>query len=644
MGFIPFRQSVFRRVLSVIALMIPLMFLTVGCGSGDSSEGGTESIPLTSPKNVSITPKSGALNLVWTKLASVTGVDATYEVWYGTEESLASATMVETNASITGQFVSTNIENLQNDTLYYIRVRAVYEGIGKAAFSNAFTASPIGKPTTPIISASGGWENMLEVVWNASPYATSYSVYWKKGATSNEPPADAEFKIINNNRTLITGVDNNETYRVWVKASNTAGDSSFTYTDTSSAPVTAIPVAPTDGNTSASAKSLVVRFSAVEQASAYKLRCSTENNLAGSEAVASEMSVEADSGTVSFTVPDLINKQTYYIWVQATNSLGASAYSAMGSGTPISRTELNGAIDYANAGFILGSATAEYIWADSPPVSVFLPANFFKRDPIDRLSRIRETAVGNLFCDGAAWYVRDQYPEDPIDFVFLNGGYIEGAIAPGDISVGKILGMIDSDAVSEDTLVIVSLKGSDLMSVFKTAAAVKHSGHGNSGTSGWGITSKEVSYTIRYRTIDPAITTITNTEGDLFRHGWIDFDGTSVGGSGTPEWAFNGEVLDPNKTYRVATTSWLADGHDGYLGFLQGTNRVNHTEFFWQAVAHYIYEMGTVTPYVTHHIKLIGGVPLNAPGWEEGPYYDLANQLDVNWIPPYDNTSLYEGF
>jgi len=637
------KKTTLGRIVSVFALMLPLMFL-VGCGSGSSGDGGTDSIPLSPPATVSVTAKQGELDLAWTQLASISDVTPTYEVWYGTQESLSAATMVQDNISIMGNYVSVTITGLQNDVTYYIRVRSVYEGYGKSPFSEVFTGMPIGKPTVPVITASGGWEGLLEVVWDASPYATSYKVYWEKGGTAAEPSASAGVQTVTDARTLISGVENGETYRVWVKAINTAGDSGYAYADVTASPASAAPAAPAEGNVTASAKSLVVRFPAVAQASGYRLRYATVNDPDGSEAQANEISAAPGSGTVTATVPNLTNGTLYYVWAQATNSVGASAFTYMGSGTPVSRTEADGPIDFTDLGFVLGKATAEYIWAESPPISVFLPADFSKRDPIDRLSRVRETAVGNLFCDGMEWYVNDRYPDEHIDFVFLNGGYIEGPIAQGDISVSKMRGMIDPDA-SADSLVVLSLTGENVVKLFKTAAQTKHSGHGNSGTSGWGITSSDVSYTIRYRTLNPAddpelnssAAAMTQSQEDIFRNGWIDFNGTSVGGSGTPEWKLNGQPIDLGKTYRIATSSWLADGHDDYLAFLHGTNRVNYDELVWQTVAHYIYEMMTVTPYVTHHIYLIGGVPLNPPGWEEGPYY-VFGQGDVNWVPPYSNT------
>jgi len=629
--------------------LLPLLlsaFITA-CGSGSSGDGGTESIPLSAPVTVSVTAKQGQLDLVWTNLASISDVSPTYEVWYGTQESLAAAEMVKDNIVITNNYVTVTITGLQNDVTYYVRVRSVYEGYGKSPFSEVFTGTPIGKPKTPEIMSSGGWEGLLEVVWNDSPYATSYKVYWEKGATTAEPSATAGVQTVTNARTLITGVENGESYRVWVKAINTAGDSGYAYADVTASPVSAAPAAPAEGNVTASAKSLIVKFPAVAQASGYTLRYSTVNDVNGSEAQASETGVAPASGTVSTTVSGLTNGTLYYVWAQATNSLGSSAFTYMGSGTPVSRTVAEGPIDFTDLGFVLGTATAEYIWAESPPVSAFLPADFFKRDPIDRLSRVRETALGDLFCDGMEWYVNDRYPDEHIDFVFLNGGYIEGAIAQGDITVSKMRGMIGTadDGGGESHLVVLSLTGENVVKLFKSAAQTKHSGHGNASTAGWGITSGDVSYTIRYRTLNPAddytqnssASVITRAQQDMFQNGWIDFDGTAVGGSGTPEWKLNGEPIDLGRTYRIATSSWLADGHGDYLAFLHATNRVNYDEAVWQTVSQYIYEMGSVTPYVTDHIHLIGGVPLNPPGWEEGPYY-VFGQGDVNWVPPYDNT------
>lgn len=610
MRFEHFGKFPAKTIIFVITALI-FSLLSISCGSSSSSDGGTSAIPLSSPKAVSVTPKSGSLDLVWTKVAPIQGVEATYEVWYGTEESLSSATMVPLTATIAGNHVSLTIPNLQNDITYYIRVRSVYPGFGKAEFSSAFTGAPIGKPPVPQITDQGGWENMLEAVWEDSPYATEYKIYWKKDGTGTEPPADASVKKTTRSRTLITGIDNGDTYRIWVQATNTAGDSAYTFTDASSQPADAVPSVPDNITVTGGGKALVVTWNAASQAARYKLAYSATNDIG----TATEITVSPDSGTVTAKIPELTNGQLYYVWIQAVNSMGVSAFSELFSGTPVSKSSIT-PINYSDMNFRLGKAEAEYIWAEQVPESVFFPDGRFS----DRLSRFRETAVGNLFCDGAAWYVRDQH--EPVDFVFLNGGYIEGPIAEGEILLGKVVGMIDPEA-GEDTLVVLTLKGNKVIELFKQAAAVKHSGRGNSGTSGWGIVSSEIRYTIQYRTVNPAMPPTTMEEEDAYRNGWIK--------PGTLK--FNGEDIDPNKSYRIATTSWLADAHDSYLAFLSATNRVNYPEYFWQVVAHYIYEMDSISPYTDGRIYLIGGVPLQAPGWEPGPLWVPG---DLNWTPPYN--------
>lgn len=140
--------------------------------------------------------------------------------------------------------MSLNIDNLTNGQLYFIYVRASYGSLGTASASAAFTGMPVAAPATPSITASSGWDGVLEVVWDKPQYAASYKVYWYKAGNTDAPHKDAKVSTVTGERTLITGVDNATSYRVWVQALNTAGESGYAFADVSATAVTAAPFSP----------------------------------------------------------------------------------------------------------------------------------------------------------------------------------------------------------------------------------------------------------------------------------------------------------------------------------------------------------------------------------------------------------------
>lgn len=625
MKLVQLGKSLIRHAGALLVVMA-LSVMLYSCGSGGSGsgdDGGTGSIPLSSPKNFVITPKSGKLDIAWTKLPSVLEVDATYEVWIGTTADNTQKTDIV--PAIAGNLVSCTVSTLADGTplvntnTYYVRLKAIYAGIGEADLSDAMPGMPVPVPASPVISSDSGYENMLEVVWNDVPYASSYKVYWKQGSTSATPDADAEGAVVSDPRILIKDTPNGSAYRVWVQSVNNAGLSGYDTADITPAAATAVPAVPTSTGFTAvtGSKTVTVSWAAVPYAAGYVLKYSTTSGSSKASGDAVEVDVDAQSGTVTQMVTGLTNGATYYFSVKAVNSQGESTYASIGSAVPASKAAA-APIDFSDIDFELGTAAGEYIFAEDVPASAFFPTGRSS----DRLTRFKETAVGNLFCDGTAWYVADKY--ENVDFVFLNGGYIEGPIAQGKITVGSMLRMIPAESL-EDTLAVVTLTGQQVIDLFRTAAAVVHTGRGSKNTGAYAMVSDAVNYTIQYKTWDDTGwttggTALSSTDVSQYQYGWIK-DGTLK---------INGVDVVPSATYRVATTSYLADGNEGYLTFLQSTNRIDHTEYLWEVVSNYIYEMGKVTPYLDGRVALIGGVPLQTPGWQKGA---------LDWTPPYDQTS-----
>jgi 2',3'-cyclic-nucleotide 2'-phosphodiesterase (5'-nucleotidase family) len=259
----------------------------------------------------------------------------------------------------------------------------------------------------------------------------------------------------------------------------------------------------------------------------------------------------------------------------------------------------------------LGRAAAEYIYAVDLPNSVFFPGG---RPNTDRLTRVQETALGNLFTDGVAWYVRNKLGQ-PIDFVFVNGSLINNVLPKGTITVGTIMGITQPDA-RIDKIFLLTMTGAQLKLFFQDLAGkaisiepgdvsgVVHTGRGGPHNTGFfGVVSREVRYTLEYLT-PPAV---APADYEPYYHGWIKAGTLTI----------NGASIVDTQNYRICTTDYLAAGEYYTALYTAGTNKTPTTVPFWQGVAEYIYDQGTVTPYLDGRIKIEGGVPLPPP-WVPG--------------------------
>ena len=79
------------------------------------------------------------------------------------------------------------------------------------------------------------------------------------------------------------------------------------------------------------------------------------------------------------------------------------------------------------------------------------------------------------------------------------------------------------------------------------------------------------------------------------------FDPASPEGKRVVEATVGGELLDPDKTYRVVTIDYLAGGGDGQETFLEGTNPTYGDAEVW-AAAQYIRAHSPVDPKVERRI------------------------------------------
>jgi hypothetical protein len=586
-------------LLSILHCLLSSCNSTVLEGGGSGS---TDDNPLVAPRAIQITALDSTLMVNWTRIAAAQGHDPSYEVWYAPTPHVENATMwCLAPPPSYGNLVSVYIPGLTNDVPYYVWVKADYGTLGKSNFCPMSVGIPVPPPEKPTLTVTGG-EGLLEVSWTADPHAYFYELGYVEGSNGNpSPPTSAEQWTIADPPITINGQQKGgyiitglqvRTYTVWVRAANTAGESE--YRRTSGTPVmveASAPSAPDQPTVTPGNKKLTVSWNAQARASSYKLYCGTGSNF--TSATPYLEAITPSFGVVSAEVILPANSERYYVWVVACNSQGDSAPSPSASGTPEAPVPIN----FSDVNFVIGSAQAEYIFSETNP-----PGPFPTSDALwDRLTRRKETALGNLFCDASAWYVRTKYDET-FDFMFLNGGYLDQPLNKGAITVGAIESIPPPDA-REDFYTIITLRGPELQLLFNQAAAVRNMGRGGRNTGGWGMVSAETRYTIVYPTPPSGA---TEAELELSYYGEIKPNSVTINGV-SPDFS-------ESATYRVCTANYLAAGGDGYTPFViamrdyPGVANVRNIRVpIWQGVCEYIYDKGKVIPLLDGRVKQEGG-------------------------------------
>ncbi len=180
---------------------------------------------------------------------------------------------------------------------------------------------------------------------------------------------------------------------------------------------------------------------------------------------------------------------------------------------------------------------------------------FFSKDV-----RKRETPLGNLVADSMLWYTKNM----GVDFALQNGGGIRSDIPKGEITKESIYGVLPF----ENSVVVLTLDGSTVQSLCDYIATI------SSGQGGFPQLSEGLSLTIN---------TVTETCEEIM---------------------IDGKPLDPNKTYKIATNSYLAAGGDGYTMLLNALDRYEHSLFLRDVLINYIkYLGGSIKPQTSGRIN-----------------------------------------
>ena len=170
-----------------------------------------------------------------------------------------------------------------------------------------------------------------------------------------------------------------------------------------------------------------------------------------------------------------------------------------------------------------------------------------------------ESLLVNLFGDS----LMEAGKEFGSQFAVTNSGGIRNDIESGEITFGTII----SAAPFPNELTILDLTGAQVEEMFEHAAGL---------TNGVLQVSSEVRMTY-------------NPEKEV--------------GKRITKLTINGEKIDKNKKYRVATNDFLANGGDGFSSFLDGTNRVGKGGYMvYSAMIDYISKRGTVSPQLEERV------------------------------------------
>ena len=186
----------------------------------------------------------------------------------------------------------------------------------------------------------------------------------------------------------------------------------------------------------------------------------------------------------------------------------------------------------------------------------------------NRLTRYRETAIGNMICDANVWYFRNVFNQD-IDFAFHNGGNMRAELPKGKLTREHILTVLPF----ENHLYIVSLTGLEIYELFAFIASIPQ------GNGAFPQFSKEVRYT-------------------------LDVPGRQV-----RNLTIGGAPVDPDRIYRFCTNDYILGGGDGYTVLTKAQNPYNSSLLISYVVIEYIKsQRGVITPSTDGRLVVVGGV------------------------------------
>ena len=286
------------------------------CASPDLTDGGP-CTPPTAPTSVAASDATSctAVTVSWTASAGASG----YTIWRNTVNDSNTAAAIGTDSA--SPFDDTSAVA---GTTYFYWVTAS-SSCGTSGFSNADSGSR-SNATTPAptgVTATDGGCTSITVAWTAVPGATSYTI-WRN--TVNDSASATQIGTNTASPFDDTSAAAGSSFFYWVTATGSCGASGFSNADSGSrAAATAAPtgVAATDGT---SCSAVTVSWNAVAGATSYQIWRNTVNNSGTATQIGTDTASPFDDTTA-------VASTTYFYWVRAVGSCGASAFSNADSGS-----------------------------------------------------------------------------------------------------------------------------------------------------------------------------------------------------------------------------------------------------------------------------------------------------------------------
>jgi 5'-nucleotidase/UDP-sugar diphosphatase len=181
-------------------------------------------------------------------------------------------------------------------------------------------------------------------------------------------------------------------------------------------------------------------------------------------------------------------------------------------------------------------------------------------------ARKAETALGDLVADAFKWSMRDMKP----DFGFVCGGTIRTDLPAKELILKDVYAILPFD----NTMYVVTLKGTDVQAMFDYIATIKQ------GNGAFPQVSDGVTFTINYDA--------KKCENILI----------------------GGKPIDPNKDYVIATDSYHATGGDGYVVLKNAKKAYDASVWMRDIFSDYLKQLPQpVTPAVAGRITIVGSNP-----------------------------------
>jgi 5'-nucleotidase/UDP-sugar diphosphatase len=185
----------------------------------------------------------------------------------------------------------------------------------------------------------------------------------------------------------------------------------------------------------------------------------------------------------------------------------------------------------------------------------------------DKAARKTETPLGDLVADSFKWSLRSMNP----DFGFVTGGTVRTDLPAKDLILKDVYAVLPFD----NTMYVVTLKGSDVQAFFDYIATIKQ------GNGAFPQVSDGVTFTINYdkKTCENIL--------------------------------IGGKPIDPNRDYVIAVDSYHATGGDGYVVFKNAKKVFDSSIWMRDAFMGYLKQLKQpIAPVDAKRITIVGSNPL----------------------------------